>query len=52
MSICVQLEVLQRNTLTSDGIYLLYNALAVYILVGQQADPSLIQQLYKVPEFA
>ena len=37
-----QLEVLQRETLTSDKIYLCYNAQNVYILVGQQADPNLI----------
>ena len=34
---------LQRNTLTSDSVYLIYNALNVYILVGSQVDPYLIQ---------
>ena len=43
---------LQRQSLTSDGIYLIYNAFAVFIFVGSQADPSLIEQLYKVQEFA
>jgi len=37
--------------LTSDAIYLLYDAINIYILVGGRADPSLIQLLYKVPEF-
>ena len=43
---------LQRETLTSDKIYLCYNALYVFIFVGEQADPTLIQALYKVPEWS
>ena len=43
---------LQRETLTSENIYLIYNAMGIYILVGQQANPQLIQELYKVGEFA
>jgi len=29
------LEMLQRETLTSENIYLIYNAMGIYILVGQ-----------------
>jgi len=42
---------LQRESLPSTGIYLCYNAINVYIFVGRQADPSLIQALYKVADF-
>lgn len=34
-----------------EQIYLCYNALNVYIFVGAQADPTLIQALYKVGSF-
>ena len=33
---------LQRESLMPDQIYLCYDALRVYIFVGNQADPSLI----------
>jgi hypothetical protein len=31
---------------------LIYNALNLYILVGSQANPQLIQQLYKVDDYS
>lgn len=37
-----QLETPSRISLAPDAIYLIYNAMKVYILVGQQTDPSLI----------
>ena len=33
------LEVLERASIRSDGLYLCYNALAVYLFVGKQCDP-------------
>ena len=47
-----QLEMLQRETLLPDQIYLCYNAMNVFIFVGQGADPSLIQEIYKVDDFS
>ena len=43
---------LDRETLVSDKIYLCYNAMNVFIFVGRQADPALIETLYKVPEWS
>jgi len=42
---------LQRQTLRSNGIYLCYDAEEVFIFVGRQANPKLLQQLFKVSEF-
>ena len=36
----------------SSEIYLCYNAMNVVIFVGQQADPALIQAIFKVESFS
>lgn len=42
---------LQRQTLRTDGIYLCYDASEVYIFVGRQADPSLLQLIFRTGNF-
>lgn len=37
------METLSRGTLRSDGIFLIYNGISIYIWVGSQADPSYLQ---------
>lgn len=39
---------LQRQSLHPNQIYLCYNAVSVFLFVGQQADPSLLHQLFAV----
>lgn len=39
---------LVRQSMSSDGIFLFYTATTIYIWVGSSADPSLIQELFKV----
>ena len=46
------MEVLQRQTLLPDQIYLGYNAQQVFLILGSQADPSLVRSIYKVDDFS
>jgi len=46
-----EMEMLQRQTLTSDKIYLCFNAQIIAFFVGSQSDPSLISQLFKVNSY-
>jgi len=39
---------LERASLRSDGVYLCYNAFAIYFFVGRQCDPFFINQIFKV----
>ena len=45
------LESLDRSTLQKSPLLLCFNGLAVYIYVGKQCDPYLIQLIFKVQEF-
>ena len=38
--------------LLSSEIYLCYNAMNVVLFVGSQADPALIQSIFKVESFS
>jgi hypothetical protein len=42
------LEVLERNALRRDNIYLIYNAMAIYMFVGRHSDPFFIFEIFKV----
>ena len=46
------MELPSKNSLAGDQVYLIYNALKIFILIGRQADPFYVQQIYKVPELA
>lgn len=45
------LEVLERNSLSQEGIYLLFNSFTIYMYVGRQCDPYFYQQLFKVNDY-
>lgn len=45
------LEVLERNSVRQDGIYLLFNSFTIYLYVGRQCDPYFYNQLFKVNDF-
>mmetsp|Transcript_10174 Transcript_10174/g.10150 ORF Transcript_10174/g.10150 Transcript_10174/m.10150 type:complete len:199 (-) Transcript_10174:21-617(-) len=45
-----QMESLERGSVSSGEIYILFNALAVYLYVGKQSNVSFIQQIFKVPD--
>ena len=42
------MESLERGSVSSSEIYILFNALAVYLYVGKQSNPSFLQQIFKV----
>src|SRR3569833_117250 len=42
------MESLERSSIKSEGMYLLYNALSIYIYVGKDLDTFFLQQLFKV----
>ena len=44
------LESLQRQSLVSDGIYLLFNGFSIYMFVGRAADPFFLFEIFKVNE--
>lgn len=44
------LESLERRTIRNDQIYLLYNAVAIYIYVGRYTDPFFIFEIFKVQD--
>jgi hypothetical protein len=45
------LEILERNSLRQDGIYLLFNSFSIIMYVGRQCDPYFYEQLFKVSEY-
>lgn len=44
------LESLERRTIRNDQIYLLYNAVSIYVYVGRYTDPYFIYEIFKVQE--
>ncbi len=44
------MESLERASIRSDGLYLMFNAFTIYVYVGKQVDPYYIQQLFKVQD--
>ena len=46
------LEVLERSSVRSDSIYLLYNAMAIYMFVGRHSDPFFIYEIFKVNDIS
>ena len=46
------LEVLERSSVRSDSIYLLYNAMAIYMFVGRLSDPFFIYEIFKVNDIS
>ena len=45
------LEVLERNSLRPDMIYMLFNSYSICLFVGRQTDPWFIEEIFKVPNF-
>jgi len=45
------LEVLERNSLLQNGIFLLFNSFTIYMYVGRQCDPFFYNELFKVNDF-
>jgi hypothetical protein len=41
------MELLERNSIRSDAMYLMFNSLTLYIYVGKQCDPYYIEQVFK-----
>lgn len=41
------LEQLSRASITTDQIYLLYNAFTIYFFVGRNTDPYFIYEIFK-----
>lgn len=39
---------LERVSIRTDGMYLMFNSLTIYVFVGKQCDPYYIEQLFKV----
>lgn len=46
------LESLERRTIRNDQIYLLYNAISIYIYVGRYTDPFFIFEIFKVQDIS
>ena len=46
------MEVLERSSVRSDSIYLLYNAMAIYMFVGRHSDPFFIYEIFKVNDIS
>jgi len=44
------LEPLERRSISNDQIYLLFNAMAIYIYVGRNTDLFFIYEIYKVDQ--
>ena len=42
------LEPLERRALQNDQIYLIYDAMAIYLYVGRMSDPFFIYEIFKV----
>jgi len=46
------LESLERRSIRNDQIYLLYNAVAIYVYVGRYTDPYFILEIFKVEDIS
>ena len=46
------LEALERRSIINDQIYLLYNAVAIYVYVGRYTDPFFIYEIFKVEDIS
>ena len=46
------LEVLERSSIRSDSIYLLYNAMAIYMFIGRHSDPFFIYKIFRVNDIS
>jgi hypothetical protein len=42
--------VLERATIRTDGVYLLYNCFTIYIYIGRRCDPFFIYELFRVTD--
>ena len=41
------MEMLSRETLVTNQIFIIYNAQIVFLWIGQRADPALLLKLFK-----
>ena len=46
------LESLERATIRTDGIYLLYNCFTIYLYIGRHCDPFFIFELFRVQDIS
>ena len=46
------LESLERRTIRNDQIYLMYNAVSIYVYVGRYTDPYFINEIFKVQDIS
>lgn len=44
------MESLERASIRTEGLYLLFNTLTIYVYVGKACDPYYVQQLFKVDD--
>ena len=44
------LEVLERGSIRSDQVYLMYNSFAIYLYIGRQCDPFFFYELFRATE--
>mmetsp|Transcript_2658 Transcript_2658/g.4457 ORF Transcript_2658/g.4457 Transcript_2658/m.4457 type:complete len:258 (-) Transcript_2658:95-868(-) len=44
------LEVLERQSIRSDGVYLLYNSFQIYLYIGRSCDPFFIYEFFRVQD--
>ena len=44
------LEVLERQSIRSDTIYLLYNCMTIYLYLGRQCDPWFLHEMFGVQD--
>ena len=42
---------MDRNSILTEGIYLCYNGLSLYVWVGKACDPYFLQEIFKVNDF-
>ena len=42
------LEVLERQSIRSDSIYLLYNSMTIFLYMGRQCDPWFVHEMFGV----
>jgi hypothetical protein len=45
------LEVLERNSLRNDGIFLMYNSFTIYLYIGRQCDPWFYHELFQCESY-
>lgn len=43
---------LERATIRSDGVYLMYNSFAIYLYIGRRCDPFFIYELFRVTDIS